>query len=187
MRRIDLFCKLIGPLLIALINGASTEIAIIVNFAMNAASVIIEYFAIAQVHEFVPGLQQPKPSHRPIPPSSQSAVDHNEDDVSLSRRKAYVAHLRAAVLHTTRQFQFYVRHTAFRPSFALALLYLTVLSFSGQMVTYLLSAGFDSFAVGASRTASTAIELSATWIAPVTMKYIGPIRSGIWFAVNDRN
>jgi solute carrier family 40 (iron-regulated transporter), member 1 len=49
MRRIDLMCKLIGPLFIALIDGISTELAIIVNFAMNVASVVVEYFAIVRV------------------------------------------------------------------------------------------------------------------------------------------
>jgi hypothetical protein len=49
MRRIDLMCKLIAPLFIALIDGISTELAIIVNFTMNVASVVVEYFAIARV------------------------------------------------------------------------------------------------------------------------------------------
>jgi Ferroportin1 (FPN1) len=49
MRRIDLMCKLMGPLFIALIDGISTEVAILVNLGMNVASVIVEYFAIAKV------------------------------------------------------------------------------------------------------------------------------------------
>ena len=49
MRRIDLFCKLAGPLFIALINGASTKVAIFVLLGTNAVSVPIEYLAIAQV------------------------------------------------------------------------------------------------------------------------------------------
>lgn len=49
MRRIDLTCKLIGPLFIALIDGMSTEAAILVNLGMNVVSVAVEYFAIAQV------------------------------------------------------------------------------------------------------------------------------------------
>jgi len=49
MRRIDLFCKLAGPLFIALIDGASTKIAIFITLGINALSVPIEYFAIAQV------------------------------------------------------------------------------------------------------------------------------------------
>lgn len=49
LRRIDLFCKLAGPLFIALIDGASTEIAVLVTLAISVVSIPIEYFAIAQV------------------------------------------------------------------------------------------------------------------------------------------
>lgn len=49
MRRIDLVCKLLGPLFIALIDGISTETAIVVNFGMNVSSVVVEYYSIAKV------------------------------------------------------------------------------------------------------------------------------------------
>jgi hypothetical protein len=49
MRRIDLFCKLFGPLVISLIDGISTTIAIWVTLGLNVASVVVEYFAIAEV------------------------------------------------------------------------------------------------------------------------------------------
>lgn len=49
MRRIDLSCKLFGPFFIALVNGFSTKVAILVNLGMNIASVVVEYYAIAQV------------------------------------------------------------------------------------------------------------------------------------------
>lgn len=49
MRRIDLVCKLIGPLFIASIDSISTEKAILVNLVMNIASVVVEYFSIAKV------------------------------------------------------------------------------------------------------------------------------------------
>lgn len=49
MRRIDLVCKLLGPFLIAMIDGISTEVAILVNFGINVASISIEYLFIAQV------------------------------------------------------------------------------------------------------------------------------------------
>lgn len=76
---------------------------------------------------------------------------------------------------------FYIQHRAFLPSLSLSLLYLTVLSFGGQMVTYLLSMGFTSTYIGLLRTVSTLLELSATWLAPKVMNKIGPIRGGIWF------
>lgn len=49
MRRIDLVCKLIGPLFIASIESVSTDRAIIVNLLMNITSVVVEYFSIAKV------------------------------------------------------------------------------------------------------------------------------------------
>jgi solute carrier family 40 (iron-regulated transporter), member 1 len=50
MRRIDLLCKLLGPLVISLINGASTIIAIQIVLGMNVFSVLIEYLCIAKVY-----------------------------------------------------------------------------------------------------------------------------------------
>lgn len=38
-----------GPLFIALVDGMSTEVAILVNLGMNVASVVVEYYAIAKV------------------------------------------------------------------------------------------------------------------------------------------
>ena len=75
----------------------------------------------------------------------------------------------------------YFGHPVCLPSFALALLYLTVLSFGGQMVTYLVSAGFNSFYIGLVRSISVLLELSATWIAPRIMLRTSPTRAAMWF------
>jgi iron-regulated transporter 1 len=48
------------------------------------------------------------------------------------------------------------------------------------MVTYLLSAGYNSTQVGIARTLSVVIEVLATWIAPWLMGRIGPVRAGLW-------
>ena len=56
MRRIDLFCKLAGPLAISLVDGISTTLAIWVTLGTQVAFVTIEYFTLAKVW--------------PVPPSS---------------------------------------------------------------------------------------------------------------------
>lgn len=156
MRRIDLFCKLVAPLTIALIAGYSTSIAIIVTFGMTASSVFVEYYAIARVYYQVDSLQT-----RPLSsPNTQS---------TSGTRQIF------------RSCISYIQHPAFLPSFSLSLLYLTVLTFGGQMVTYLLSLGFTSISIGLLRTISTVFELSSTWLAPKAMHKIGAIRCGIWF------
>jgi iron-regulated transporter 1 len=81
---------------------------------------------------------------------------------------------------TAKDFGLYFKHPVFLTSFAGALLYLTTLSFAGQMVTYLLSSGYSSMHIGIARTLSVAFEILATWVAPWLMNKIGPIRSGLW-------
>lgn len=48
------------------------------------------------------------------------------------------------------------------------------------MITYLVSVGYSTLYIGIARTVSTALELSATWIAPRMMKRVGVVRGGIW-------
>ena len=111
MRRIDLFCKLVAPLAISLADSYSTQVAALVTAALSIASVSVEYFAIARVYQAVPALREPK------------SLDKDKLDRKPVSTKDRL--LGAATVVST-----YVRHPAFLPSFALALLYLTVLSFS---------------------------------------------------------
>ncbi|KAF2164256.1 hypothetical protein M409DRAFT_68111 [Zasmidium cellare ATCC 36951] len=173
MRRIDLLCKLFGPLGIALLDGISTELAILVNLGMNVFSIIIEYFAIARVYHEVPALQAPK--RRPQSPNIERPSGENRERRQLQRFTKVAS-------KTAKDLQFYFKHRALLPSLAGALLYLTVLSFGGQMVTYLLSSGFSSTQVGVARTFSVAFEVMATWVAPWLMSKIGPIRAGLWMS-----
>ncbi|KAH7125875.1 iron transporter [Dactylonectria macrodidyma] len=176
MRRIDLLCKLLGPLCIALVDGFSTEAAIITNFSMNVASVVVEYFAIAWIYYEVPTLQE----NRTRPGVEQS-------DVSSTPRLTDI--LSTLCLKTRRtlcrffaDFGFYFQHRAFLPSIAGALLYLTVLSFSGQMITYLVSSGYTTIQIAIARTLSVAFEVLATWVAPWLIGRIGPVRAGLWMS-----
>ncbi|KAK0648363.1 Ferroporti-1 [Cercophora newfieldiana] len=166
MRRVDLLCKLLGPLAISTIAAASIEVAIWATLGMNLAAVGIEYLFIEQVYEMVPRLQR----ERSVPADEDGIL---ASDVSPPRRSA-------SDILPISFLSFYFRHPAFLPSFALSLLYLTVLSFSGQMITYLVSVGYTSLHVGLARTVSTLFELSATWVAPRLMSRIGTVRAGIW-------
>ncbi|GAB7348672.1 hypothetical protein MBLNU459_g7035t1 [Dothideomycetes sp. NU459] len=168
MRRIDLFCKLVGPLAISLIDGFSTKIAVLVTLGMTCVSVIVEYLAIARVYSSVEDLQQER----------TDPGDVGESDRSWSQVLRGIAQ---RIADASQGLDLYFHHRAFLPSFSLSLLYLTVFSFGGQMVTYLLSIGFSSLSIGLLRTVSTVFELSATWLSPKVMDRIGAVRGGIWF------
>ncbi|KAI6898900.1 putative Ferriportin iron efflux transporter [Hortaea werneckii] len=159
MRRIDLFCKLVGPLVISFVDAASTKLAIVVTGSMTCASVLVEYFTIARVYYKVPELSKSK-------------------DTSSAESSSWLK----GMMHTwLRGLPAYVKHPAFLPSFALALLYMTVLSFNGQMITYLIAIGVSSGALGILRGVAALFELSATWLGPILMRRIGAVRAGIWF------
>ncbi|KAG8419449.1 hypothetical protein J3458_004313 [Metarhizium acridum] len=169
IRRIDLACKLVGPFVISLVAMASTVIAIWTVLGVNVASVLIEYICIERVYKSVPALE------RVSADEEIASSTRGEDERAPSRLTSFISNILPL-----SSIPFYVRHPAFLPSFSLSLLYLTVLSFSGQMVTYLMSVGYTPLHVGIARTGSTIVELSATWVAPQLIGRIGPIRGGLW-------
>ncbi|KAH8660335.1 Ferroporti-1 [Xylariales sp. PMI_506] len=180
MRRIDLLCKLLGPLFISLIDGYSTQMAIIVNLGMNIASVAVEYYAIARVYRQSDALQQPKLGRL------QTGRERSRPDADGAHQESWVMHagkyVQAILRKSASDFSVYFKHRTFLASISGALLYLTVLNFAGQMVTFLLSSGYDSMQVGLARTLSVIFEVLATWVAPWLMGIIGPVRAGLWFS-----
>ncbi|BFZ62775.1 hypothetical protein YB2330_003885 [Saitoella coloradoensis] len=163
MRRMDLIAKLLAPLAISFIDAASTRLAVLVTLGMNIVSLFIEYFAIARVYKAVPELQR------------QHAAPLLQEDMSGSTLSfvAYVKELGDQLIS-------YKRHPMFLPSFSLALLHFTVLSFAGHMVAYLRASSFSTLLIAALRTVSVIVEISATWFAPLAMRNVGPIRAGLW-------
>ncbi|KAK3904041.1 Ferroporti-1 [Staphylotrichum tortipilum] len=179
MRRIDLFCKLLGPLAVALIATASVPVAVYITLGMNLASVFVEYICVERVYRMVPAL------HRQInaPPSSQvDTVGHGPPDASQTQSRAKLDTLcgMASQALMIPALRLYFSHPAAIPSFALSLLYLTVLAFSGQMLTFLLASNINQWQVGVIRAVSTVFELSATWITPRLTRHIGVLRTGLW-------
>lgn len=122
----------------------------------------------------MPELQQPKTRSRE---ATLDGIAEQENRFAHNWR-----HIQNVIQKSMQEFGFYFNHRAFLPSFAGALLYFTVLSFAGQMVTYLLSAGYNATNIGIARTLSVGFEILATWFAPWLMGSIGPIRAGIWLA-----
>ncbi|KAH6642848.1 hypothetical protein C7974DRAFT_386263 [Boeremia exigua] len=175
MRRIDLVCKLIAPLGIGLLDGYSTKVAIWVVFGQNAISVLVEYFAIAQVYSAVPelghGKDQRNTNETPQSPGG-TRTDPSRSTLNFIR-------------DNVGPWKDYFQNPAFLASFSLSLLYLTVLSFASQMTTYLLTLGFTSTHVSIMRLIAVILELSATCAAPLLMSKIGAVRSGLWF-INEQ-
>lgn len=165
MRRIDLICKLVAPVVISLVDALSTEVAVWTTLGVNVLSVLVEYRAIEQVYKSVPGL-------------TRTSLPSEAADSSQQRTTPNVMERIHNALTPWRE---YVSNRVFLASFALSLLYLTVLAFGTTMTTYLLDTGFSPFQVSIMRIGAVIAELMGTWAAPFVMNRIGPIRSGLWF------
>jgi len=96
-------------------------------------------------------------------------------------RSTFTERLKAKLEDIVTPLKAYCCHPAFSASFALSLLYLSLLSFGSQMVAYLLMVGFSASEISVVRAVAVGFELTATWIAPKAMNAIGPIRAGLWF------
>ena len=111
MRRIDLFCKLAGPLFVSLLTIASSPFAALLLAASNVVSLPFEYVFILVVHNRFPDL-----AIKPLP--SQTSP--------LIRR---IVEWPKRTLHS---WIVYYNSPLFLASFALCILYFTVLSFGGM-------------------------------------------------------
>jgi iron-regulated transporter 1 len=185
MRRIDMICKLLGPLFIASVDSVSTSASIVMIFAMNVSSLLIEYYAIARVYYDIPELQdskrkEPLPVFKPsdcLPSNRDSTL---KSEISATGKANHLTTFRKAFL---RDNSFYFQHGVSFPSLAGVFLNLTVLSFGGQMITYLLSSGYSPTQVGFARNFGVVLEISATWLAPWLIGLVGAVRTGLWMSI----
>lgn len=187
MRRIDLFCKLVGPLsfsyLFAYLNVA---ICLWILLVWNLVSMFVEYGTIENVYRRCVELHVPKVKDaEPVPSSDSSSEesfnDTNSNSPNSPNRSLMSKFVTSIHENFTRPFHFYFSHPMALPSFSLSLLYLTVLSFGAQMVSFLLFCGSSPVEIGLLRTLSSFCELSATFLAPFGMRKIGTKTTGGFF------
>ncbi|KAL8645334.1 MAG: hypothetical protein Q9226_007352 [Calogaya cf. arnoldii] len=102
-------------------------------------------------------------------------------DASRSGQKSNLEHVLTYLNGIQSPWYGYFRSPVLLASLSLCILYLTVLSFNAQMVTYLLSSGLTAIWISLFRLISVVVELGATWAAPILMGRVGPTRSAFWF------
>ena len=115
MRRIDLFCKLAGPLFVSVLTVPSDSFAAIFLASSNMLSLPFEYYFILVVHRRFPDL-----AHKSIPP---------EHILQPVRRQ-----LLQWPQRTLSSWKIYYRSPLFHASLSLCILYFTVLSFGGILI-----------------------------------------------------
>jgi iron-regulated transporter 1 len=170
MRRIDLACKLVAPIVIsAIVIGYSVRVGILVVAVVNALSWAIELWCTQRVWRSIARLRAPKITEGGIWTQSNS----HQPRWSITR-------LYGVVSDTTKQFlsqlRFYFSTNVWIPSLALSILHINVLTYRDTFVTYLLAAGFSLTTITIARTCGSIIEVSSTYIAPVSIDRLAETR-----------
>jgi solute carrier family 40 (iron-regulated transporter), member 1 len=186
-----------------MIDGVSTAAAIWTTLIATLLSVVTEYVFIVrvriasldrvvravtdrlQVYEMVPNLRRRSGNDDAavvLSDAENDSASEHDDGFDRPARKATGARLASVIrrIFPWSSVALYIRHPAFLPSFSYALAHLTVLSFSGRMIAFLLAVGYDSFGIGIARTVFTISELSATWISPRLAERMGTVWAGAW-------
>lgn len=155
MKRIDLFCKTMAPIMMGTLMILGSSVGVIIIGLWNTLSLIVEYQLVHQTYKAYPKLA-----------SKDAEMGEETPLMPISERRV--------------SFSEFVHHKIFPASLAMALLYLTVLSFGGIMISYLKIIGYKDWSLGLLRAVAGIAGLASTWILPFVSKNIGIIRSGMW-------
>jgi len=171
MRRIDLACKILGPMAFGIImdfagDDATTRATIgaAAVGVWNVASTPLEYVMTQDIYHLVPEL-----AIKEIDPSKNPSQKEEEDNGG--------SHLVNEAAHFVRQWREYAKHPVFLLSFSFCSLYMTVLSGGALNMAYLKWRGVANSLLGSSQGAGAIAGLLGTLVFPYLRAWIGRLES----------
>lgn len=156
MRRIDLVCKLISPILISIVISAtgSVRVGVLYTGLTSLISIPIELFCARRVWNGSTVLQAPKP----IPASEpmQRPAARGEE------RRIGIWPLLGKIRQYFRGLEMYFATPVWIPSFALAMLHFNMLTWRATFITYLINIGYSLNTITIARAIGSIFEISST-------------------------
>uniref|UniRef100_A0ACD6AH36 Uncharacterized protein n=1 Tax=Avena sativa TaxID=4498 RepID=A0ACD6AH36_AVESA len=185
IRRIDLSCKLLAPVLSGfVISFVSTQASAVALALWNVASVGLEYWLFVSVYNGVPALGENVQLRRESAAAAAEVAAHADDeeqrygqDVS-GWRVGVTKHL--SILPCWDSWAVYMRQDVMLPGVALAILYFTVLSFGTLMTATLDWKGIPAYVISLARGFSAIVGIAATLLYPVVHSWVSTLRTGLW-------
>lgn len=162
MRRIDLVCKLIAPILIAAVISAlgSIRLGVVFTGLTSLFSIPVEVFSATRVWNSSPVLQAP----RAVPPPPQPTAA-TQSRSWLARTRQYF-----------HGFEMYFSTVVWVPSVALALMHFNMLTWRATFITYLINVGYSLNTITIARAVGSVFEITSTVITPRGIRYLGKTR-----------
>ncbi|TVY82796.1 Solute carrier family 40 member [Lachnellula suecica] len=171
MRRIDLICKLIAPILISIIVSATNvRVGVLVVGVMSAASWGIELLCAKRVWDLNPRLRVLKTTDDRVETQAESFTE----STCLQNFGIRVAR---SLRRYGQDFRNYFSSAVWIPSMALSLLHISALSYSATFITFLLNAGFSLALITIARAAGSVVEISSTVVTPVGVHYLSKAKN----------
>jgi iron-regulated transporter 1 len=177
MRRIDLICKLVAPIVLSIIISASgsVQIGVLVVGGMSAASWTVEWWCARRVWKNSPKLRQPKivQDFRNDPAMAETLEELPALSRVQSRGYGLMQKTTGWFLRYAQDLKNYFSSHVWIPSLALSLLHLSALSYSATFITYLLDVGFSLNLITIARAVGSVVEIGSTIVTPLGVSYLG--------------
>lgn len=158
-RRIDLLCKLFAPVFISvIILSTSMFVGVLVIGCTSTLSWGIEMWCAKRVWRTNAVLRRPKVF-------ATSADDGNS-------KLSWCQSIPNAISRQISQLRAFFATDIWIPALSLTMLHFSVLAYAATFITFLLNAGFSLFLITSARVASSIVEVSSTFVAPVSIKYL---------------
>ncbi|GLT92787.1 hypothetical protein SLE2022_106050 [Rubroshorea leprosula] len=193
IRRIDLSCKLLAPVITGfIISFVSLKASAIALALWTTITIWVEYWLFMSVYNRIPALGESslKRISRNSPQDveeisyaseeSKSLLPREENTTSVTKSRRRKAIEWVSNLPCIGAWKVYLQQEVVLPGVALALLYFTVLSFGTLMIATLEWEGIPAYVTGIARGVSAAIGIAATVVYPIVEPRIGTLRTGIW-------
>ncbi|KAF7062169.1 hypothetical protein CFC21_068798 [Triticum aestivum] len=181
IRRIDLSCKLLAPVLSGfVISFVSTQASAVALALWNVASVWLVYWLFVSVYNSVPALGANSLARDAAAsaPEADEAVQGYSQDASSDWSERLTARL--SVLPCWESWAVYARQEVVLPGVALAILYFSVLSFGTLMTATLDWEGIPAYVTSLARGFSAMVGIAATVVYPAAHARLSTLRTGLW-------
>ncbi|XP_038883885.1 solute carrier family 40 member 2-like isoform X2 [Benincasa hispida] len=192
MRRIDLVCKLLSPVISGfIISFISLKASAVTLAVWNIISVWLEYWLFTSVYNGIPALEESSQRRvsrlvlRDVGESS-SVSQQIESLLPSDDGRSAERSWKVKMFNWFSKFPFvsawkvYLEQDTVLPGIALAVLFFTVLSFGTLMTATLEWEGIPAYIIGIARGISATIGIAATLVYPIVQSRISTLRTGLW-------
>lgn len=189
IRRIDLTCKLLAPVITGfIISFVSLQASAMTLAIWTTVTVWVEYWLFMSVYKGIPALAESsqRRTRRGMPIDVEGSTSIPQERESLLSHELVEKRWRRKIIDWISNapcvgaWLVYLKQEVVLPGVSLALLFFTVLSFGTLMTATLEWEGIPAYIIGIARGISATIGIAATILYPILQYRISTLRTGLW-------